>query len=387
MKRFALVLSLVSATLVAHPSPAGAKWTENQSPEVQQEWSLESANACAEVFFIGARGSGQNGDAAGPLNMGDQVERLYRLFAARTHDQPISGSKRLARSAPVGVDYPALGAFSIFGPYFDSVEQGSQDLQAKIDAITARCGKKTRFVLAGFSQGANAVTKALSEMAPNDRIDAVVLVASPVFRQGEAGTEYGDPPAASDGILRGLWELPVPDWIADRTIALCKPLDIVCTSIGFGHASYGNSILGMVADDASDLAADDLTAVPRCDGDRASHVGTASKDRIRGTAGGDVVYARGGRDNIKTFAGKDKICAHGGADVVNAGSGRDRVWAGSGGDTVNGGGGADVIRGGTGDDVLSGQGGDDVLRGQGGTDSCIGGPGNDTTSSSCESTD
>jgi len=385
MKRLLLVFSLVAATLVAHPATAVAKWKEGQGPDAQQEWALKSSNACAEVFFIGARGSGQNGDDAGPLNMGDQIERLYRLYAERIHDQPISGSNRLARSAPVGVDYPAAGAFSIIDDtYIESVEEGSQDVQAKIDAITERCGKKTRFVLAGYSQGAHAVTAALTEIGGNNRIDAVVLVASPVFQQGEAGTEYGNPGAASQGILRTLWDLPVPDWIADRTIAVCKPFDIVCTSIGIGHASYDDTILGMAADDVFDWSVGDLTAVPRCHGDRASHVGTNKKDRIRGTAGGDVVYARGGRDNIKTFGGKDKICAHGGGDTVNSGSGRDRVWSGSGGDTVKGGGGDDVLRGQGGDDELFGNGGDDVLKGQGGTDTCLGGAGNDTISNSCE---
>jgi len=387
MRRIVLVLGLVFGMVVALASTAEAIWNEGQSPNAQQEWTLDSANGCAEVFFIGARGSGQNDDAAGPLNMGDQIERLYRLFAARIHDHAIPGSKRLARSAPVGVDYPALGAFSIIGPYFDSVAEGSDDVQEKIDAITERCGTKTRFVLAGFSQGANAVTLALTEMEPNQRIDAVVLVASPVFEQGEAGTEYGDPPAGSAGILRSIWDLPVPDWVADRTIAICKPLDIVCTSTGFGHANYENPILGMAADDVLDWTVDDLTAVPRCNSDRASHVGTAKKDRIRGTSGGDVVYARGGSDNIKTFGGKDKICSHGGADTINAGSGSDRVWSGSGPDTVEGGTGGDVIRGGAGDDTLKGQGGADVLNGQGGTDTCIGGAGSDTISSSCESSD
>jgi hypothetical protein len=386
MKRLLLVFSLVATTLVAHPATAAAKWKPGQAPAEQQEWSLDSSNACAEVFFIGARGSGQNGDDAGPLNMGDQTERLYRLFAEGIHDQPISGSNRLARSAPVGVDYPAAGAFSIVDDtYINSVEEGSQDIQAKIAAITERCGKKTRFVLAGYSQGAQAVTAALTEMTAVSQIDAVVLVASPVFRQGEAGTEYGGPPAGADGILRTLWDLPVPDWIADRTIAVCKPFDIVCTSIGIGHASYDDTILGMAADDAVDWSVDDLTAVPRCDGSRASHVGTNKKDRIRGTSGNDVVYARGGRDNIKTYGGKDKICSHGGGDTIDAGSGRDRVWSGSGGDTVEGKSGNDVIRGGSGDDELLGQGGDDVLHGQGGTDICDGGGGTNTIDASCES--
>jgi len=384
MKRLFVVLALVSATFMALPSVALADWNEGQAPDMQQEWTLKSANACAEVFFIGARGSGQNDDAAGPLNMGDQVERLYRLFAARVHDQPISGSNRLARSAPVGVNYPALGAFSIIGPYFDSVDEGAQDVKAKIRAITRRCGKKTRFVLAGFSQGANAVTQALSEMTPNPRIDAVVLIASPVFRQGEAGTEYGDPGPGSQGILRGLWDLAVPDWIADRTIAVCKPLDIVCASSGFDHATYEDSILGMAADDAFDWTIDDVTAVPRCDGFRASHVGTSAANNIRGTAGGDVVYARAGADDIRTFGGNDRICAHGGGDFIDAGPGHDRIWAGPGSDTAYGKKGADRILGGGGGDTLFGGAGKDVLNGQAGTDSCIGGPGNDTLKN-CES--
>ena len=97
----------------------------------------------------------------------------------------------------------------------------------------------------------------------------------------------------------------------------------------------------------------------RCQGLRATIVGTAARDVLRGTRGRDVILARGGNDVVRGLGGDDAICG---------GSGRDRL---------NGGGGFDVIAGGGGNDRLSGGGGDDQVTGAAGRDRVLGGPGSD----------
>ena len=95
----------------------------------------------------------------------------------------------------------------------------------------------------------------------------------------------------------------------------------------------------------------------RCQGRRATIVGTDRGERLRGTRRRDVIVARGGRD---------VIVGGGGSDVVCAGAGRDRVQTGDGDDHVGGGGGADLLDGDDGDDtIVGGPGADRCFQGWG----------------------
>jgi RTX calcium-binding nonapeptide repeat (4 copies) len=125
---------------------------------------------------------------------------------------------------------------------------------------------------------------------------------------------------------------------------------------------------------------------PSCDGQPATKVGTAGKDKIVGTNGRDVIVALGGRDKISGKRGNDVICAGGGDDKVAAGDGDDVVKGedgndglrgGSGDDDISGGDGADSIWGDRGDDDLSGGAGRDRVKGGAGADEARGEDGND----------
>lgn len=379
VKQILLMLGFTLATLVVHPSGAAASWDEDQAPSDHEAWELESGDACAEVFFLGVRGSGQNGTAAGPLNMGDQIERLYREFADEIHKKPITGADTTARSAPVGVDYPAVPVtgWLVGSIYYDSVAAGADAVADTIDAITTRCSDKSRFVLAGFSQGAHVITEALMaggiKVAQRSQIDAVLLVASPVLVADDVAKYFGDGGTAP-GATGILGPVPIAGWVDGRTAHVCKELDIVCTSVGITHATYGNSILRDAASWAANRTLPDLTAVPRCRNHRAGFVGTDGADVIRGTDSGDVVVSLGGADDIATFAGRDQICAGNGRDDVSGGKGVDVIRGGAGTDDIAGGKGDDQLFGGRSDDILRGNKGDDYLDGGPGSDLCNGGP-------------
>ncbi|CAM3439649.1 calcium-binding protein [Nocardioides dubius] len=166
-------------------------------------------------------------------------------------------------------------------------------------------------------------------------------------------------------------------------------------------------------------------ATPRCDGFKATIVGSDGADRIKGTNGRDVIVARGGNDVIDGRGGRDIVCGGAGNDTIRSGkgaggllygdAGRDvivgeaadlGIYGGAGNDTLStkhpdtlfeGGGGndlingsehPDVIDGGPGNDrinagggkdrLVTGGSGDDTIYGDGGTDVLRGGPGNDT---------
>jgi TolB protein len=110
---------------------------------------------------------------------------------------------------------------------------------------------------------------------------------------------------------------------------------------------------------------------PLCQGLRATIVGTAGRDVLRGTPRADVIVALGGNDAVRGLGGNDRVCA---------GAGNDRVEGGAGGDRLQGAAGNDVLLGGPGTDLLLGGPGKDVMRGGPGRDRMTGGPGRDRSS-------
>jgi Ca2+-binding RTX toxin-like protein len=96
------------------------------------------------------------------------------------------------------------------------------------------------------------------------------------------------------------------------------------------------------------VSAAQAAARPKCQGRRATVVGTKANDRIRGTRRADVIVAKGGNDRINGRGGKDVICAGDGDDVVMGGGGADRLAGGPDSDVLSGGPGNDFIGGGTG---------------------------------------
>ncbi len=117
--------------------------------------------------------------------------------------------------------------------------------------------------------------------------------------------------------------------------------------------------------------------VPRCNGKRATIVGSARADRLKGTRRADVIVALGGNDKIAGANGNDTICAGTGNDTMDGGAGNDRLYGQDGKDKLGGGAGKDSLSGGSGKDNLAGGAGKDSLLGGGGRDKLNGGAGRD----------
>lgn len=96
-------------------------------------------------------------------------------------------------------------------------------------------------------------------------------------------------------------------------------------------------------------------AVPTCQGEPTTIVGTAKADTLTGTPGPDVIVGRGGNDVIRGRGGDDLICGGAGADELHGGGGADRLY-GEADEYVDNRGDtrwtADVLDGGPGDDLL-----------------------------------
>lgn len=94
-------------------------------------------------------------------------------------------------------------------------------------------------------------------------------------------------------------------------------------------------------------------AVQKCQGKKATIVGTPGKDRITGTKKADVIVALGGNDVVKGLGGNDRVCAGDGDDTVNGGPGKDDLRGEKGKDRLVGGTGKDKLVGGPQQDILT----------------------------------
>ncbi|MFI5937980.1 cutinase family protein [Actinoplanes sp. NPDC051494] len=194
------------------------------------------ANACPDVEVIGARGTTER-PGLGIL--------LTPLAQQLTRELPQTVKT-------TAVDYPAN--FN----YQASVRQGVTALAGNVQRTAAACAG-TRFVLMGYSQGANVVGDALVgrsvagratgqaaiPAALGDKVAAVILFGDPTFTAGE---DFNVTNGTQSGIFaRGAGRL---DTFQDRTRSFCNRNDQFCqggTSLA-AHLDYAK-----FADDATEF--------------------------------------------------------------------------------------------------------------------------------------
>lgn len=172
----AATLSLLPAGAVhAGPPQRGAEgWTEEPTSSLQAD-----LQPCADHLFIGVRGSQE------PRPYGPTVTRV-RDGLARDWKH---GSVR-----QVWLEYPAGDPHTLSDVplhrliferpmpstvYFDSADSGGQHLSEVLLSQQARCPTE-RVILAGFSQGAQVITRALALTGTSvTRVAAAILVGNP----------------------------------------------------------------------------------------------------------------------------------------------------------------------------------------------------------------
>ena len=213
----------VALTLVAGIAPAHAEqpldlmdnWTFMWDDQVEQF-------ACANVVFIGARGSGEP-------QYSDEGYGKKIIDVRNGLRETLSPTVRVRQ---VAIGFPALDTkFITSDPqgYYLSMLDGAQRIaQVMADSLN-RCPDE-KIVLAGYSQGAGAAHAALREWDYPSKISSVILVANPGRDEAmRMGTPYGAPKRASG--LTGVFGLQmgtIPQAIRDQTIEYCKSYDPVC---------------------------------------------------------------------------------------------------------------------------------------------------------------
>ena len=203
------------------------------------EWS--EAEDCPDVLFVGIRGSGQE-PGIGP-QLTDVYERFIEMLAP----------PRDVEVAYHGLDYPAGGSLTGGAtPYSDSVAVGVRELPAAVEAIGLAC-EQARIVLAGYSQGSHVIAVADHAFLEQANVDAVVLLANPVFEPEDPTEKVGTFNAEQGGAIRKAW---IDGPIAERTIQVCLAGDPICQFGSIAFWVHSNNYFGEVLDPLADFAAE-----------------------------------------------------------------------------------------------------------------------------------
>jgi cutinase len=162
-----------------------------------------SAATCPAYEFIGARGTNEDVNpnySTGDLGMGAVVNKVYQLLAARLPAGTMTGyGVHYEVSQPAGSVGALLdGLAALLGiedpfTYQARVDKGKSDIVQRIESEHVLCGS-TRFILVGYSQGADTTGGALlTGLTSADRalVAAVALFGDPYFNPDDTAADTG----------------------------------------------------------------------------------------------------------------------------------------------------------------------------------------------------
>lgn len=187
---------------------------------------------CTAYTYLGVTGTSDTNETRDPDN---PAGRYVGAFGVELESEDVRS---------VWVPYPAR---AVFTSYSTSVETGRATTHELMRVISETC-PDTRFLLAGYSQGADAVAGVLEDIAAGegpvseDRISRAVLVANP--RRSNSGVEYH---GTADPESRGMLAAVDSDFggMTDRIAEICNDGDVWCS------ASPVHRVLGPVVTEAS----------------------------------------------------------------------------------------------------------------------------------------
>jgi cutinase len=228
-----MVLAVAVAALIVTPSAGAARPPAPLPPRI-------SMTGCPTLIFYGVRGSGEAFDD-GTLALGPTLYSLYRNLADEYEQGFVGAVANGYRAVPVK-SYKVV-------TYTTSVAEGVASMTADLPALSTRC-PDSYFVVAGYSQGADVVRRALPDLdsATRGRISRVQLFGDPNWRPNEPGIqESGDFGATDTGIatkVSKLRRLPaLPTDLGSRVQSWCHAADPICQgSNWFDSGAHGRYV-------------------------------------------------------------------------------------------------------------------------------------------------
>lgn len=203
-----VVLVTAVPVLPARAGTATLSWPDHPAPA-----STAASLPCADVLVVGSRGSLEEGPYGTTVRAWRDAIASATASDAGAPDTPA----RSGRVRELYVDYPALAPDSmlqagigplLFGvempatPYLSSVEDGVTALTTALDDSARRCPAE-RWVLVGYSQGAQVVNEALAVRGElrSRQLLLALLFGNPGHYQGQSVTE---PTAGAASTASGL---------------------------------------------------------------------------------------------------------------------------------------------------------------------------------------
>jgi len=186
-----VLIGLGLPVLPARAADGGLRWSAEPTAA-----TAAPRDECADVMFLAARGSLEEGP------YGTMIEQWRDELAAATASVPGRG---VGTVREVYVDYPAVGPDTMldagldqlfFAPqlptvaYLDSVATGVEHAEQALADSAHRCPEE-RWVLVGFSQGAQVITEVLAHRGAEQsgQLLLAMLMGNPTHYPGQAVTE------------------------------------------------------------------------------------------------------------------------------------------------------------------------------------------------------
>lgn len=232
---------------------------------------IPEKGVCYDVELIFARGAGEELNASNKKSVRDSFKDHLKNTSISINTYEV-GSENL-----YGHRYPAvavagdsrmngLGAFVSGGRWFaygDSIHEGKEELISYLGMRHEAC-HNTRFVVSGYSEGANVVGEAIEGLGNDDilnHVDFIALFGDPKLSLPEGGWPHAD---ACEGKNLSLWRRKTPSChtrggalgardpyftsiTKDRVGIWCRDHDNVCDALnmadGAGHMQYADDPL------------------------------------------------------------------------------------------------------------------------------------------------
>lgn len=202
----------------------------------------QASEICTAYFFVGARGTGADwlpGEVGtGNLGMGPEA---YELFSELTVWDGIDDQFEMSDGStvtPIGLHYDASDEIvsSIWSQepvdgYLASIQEGGEMLQDAVElTVLESVCPDSKFILAGYSQGADAIAQGIYNLTPTQResIAMTVFWGDPQFNAQDQGANSGDFDSMHSGLFgtRPLWS----SYLDSPVISECRSGDVVCNS-------------------------------------------------------------------------------------------------------------------------------------------------------------
>jgi hypothetical protein len=257
---------------------------------------------CSELILYFSRGSGQT-LADDPRGLAEPGLQLFEALSEKYGDNVASFSNGyLAVSVRLQLFAKVLPKLPTVSKYFASVKNGVQTAERNI-ADLARLCPQSKFVVAGYSQGAQVTREAVAALpaALDSHIAAVLLFGDPYFDPNDLSVvPSGGFDKGHDGMLRH-WPIPrapgFPSGLKAAVFSWCHARDPVCQ--GLRYLRLRNPYHGNYRDDVP-AAVDSV--VKRVPIHSAGTVKTMSY-RVVGTCGRSTCNCRTGTCAVATWSG------------------------------------------------------------------------------------